>query len=90
MNCTSCKRALDGWLILALCAAAALLTACAGQPQPAQRVNQAGYSAAFRQGYADGCDSAQSSRRRDESRYQNETDYMMGWNDGRSACSKRK
>lgn len=85
----SCKRAINGWLILALCAAATLLTACAGQPQPAQRVNQAGYSAAFRQGYADGCDSTHAARRRDEQRYRDETDYMMGWNDGYSICKRR-
>jgi hypothetical protein len=73
----------------------ALLAACASyQPpqqsqQPARRVNLSGYSTAFKQGYADGCDSAQSARRRDERRYQGDTDYMMGWNDGNSACRRR-
>jgi hypothetical protein len=67
-----------------------LVTACASQPPPARRVNQAGYSEAFRQGYADGCSSVQSPRRRNEQRYQSETDYMMGWNDGFGICTKRK
>ncbi len=71
--------------------AAVLLTACAGPQSPAVRpVNQAGYSAAFKQGYADGCDSARAARRRDEQRYEKDADYMMGWNDGSSICSKRK
>jgi hypothetical protein len=67
-----------------------LVTACANQPPPARRVNQSGYSEAFRQGYADGCGSVQSSRRRDEQRYRGDTDYMMGWNDGFGICTKRK
>lgn len=56
---------------------------------PSQRVNQAGYSPAFRQGYAAGCDSVGASRpRRDEARYRADTDYMIGWNDGFAACGK--
>lgn len=79
--------------LLALCAAVVLLAGCAGsqqRPPARQVVNQSGYSATFKQGYADGCGSAQSSsRRRDEQRYQRETDYMMGWNDGYSICKRR-
>ena len=66
-----------------------LLGACASQQAPARRVNQSGYSAAFKQGYGDGCESVQAGRRRDERRYRNDTDYMMGWNDGYSACGRR-
>lgn len=58
--------------------------------KPSDRVNLSGYSPAFRQGYADGCDSAGASRRRDEKRYKAETDYMMGWNDGNSACLRKR
>ena len=86
--------------IATLCVATVLVAACAGWPQqrqqqsqplpPEQRVNQTGYSGAFKQGYADGCNSVQSSRRRDEQRYKSDTNYMMGWNDGFSICSKRK
>lgn len=70
-----------------------LVAACAGpQPStsPARQVNLSGYSAAFKQGYADGCDSAGPARSRDEQRYEKDADYMMGWNDGNSICSKRK
>jgi hypothetical protein len=92
------RRVIRRTPILLLAAIVALLAGCASyeqpqhpqQPQqPARRINQSGYSPAFKQGYADGCDSAQSGRRRDERRYQGDTDYMMGWNDGNSACRRR-
>ncbi len=70
---------------------AALLAACAA-PQPPMappQVNLSGYSVAFRQGYADGCDSARAGRHRDEQRFQADADYMMGWNDGYSMCRRR-
>jgi len=77
--------------ILSGCALA-LLAACGTAPEPKARVvNQSGYSETFRQGYADGCDSAGArSQRRDESRYKTEADYMMGWNDGYSACRRTR
>ncbi len=51
--------------------------------------NLSGYSMAFRQGYVEGCDSAGSrSRHRDEGRYKNDLDYLMGWNDGYSVCRR--
>jgi hypothetical protein len=64
-----------------------------GAPVPSRssdRVNLSGYSPAFKQGYADGCDSAGASQRRDDRRYKSETDYMMGWNDGNSACLRKR
>lgn len=83
------RQAIKGRIIPALCIMTALLAACASQqPPPERRVNQTGYSAAFKQGYSDGCDSVQSSRRRNEQRYQSDADYMMGWNDGSSACRR--
>lgn len=73
-----------------LFAAAVAVAGCAGAP-PTQQVNQSGYSPAFRQGYAAGCDSVGARRpRRDESRYKTDTDYMVGWNDGFSICAQRK
>jgi len=55
------------------------------------QVNQSGFSTSFKQGYAEGCESADSrNRRRDESRYKTEADYMMGWNDGFSVCQRRR
>lgn len=85
-----CRRSIRSALAVAIFSAAAVLAGCASQQPAARNVNLSGYSPAFRQGYADGCDSARAVRRRDEQRYGKDADYMMGWNDGRSACSKRK
>lgn len=66
-----------------------LLAACQTAPPPQKpRFNLSGYSPAFRQGHADGCQSAGGTQRRDERRFREDADYMMGWNDGRSACRK--
>lgn len=55
------------------------------------RVNLSGYSANFKQGYADGCESASGrGERRNEARYRAEADYNMGWNDGYGACRKQR
>lgn len=50
------------------------------------RYNLTGYSAAFKQGYADACASP---RRRNADRFKSDTDYSMGWQDGSSVCRKR-
>lgn len=66
----------------------ALIAGCAGGPASGP-VNLSGFSAAFKQGYADGCESAGSrSRQRNESRYKTESEYMQGWNDGFSVCRR--
>ena len=58
--------------------------------QPVRPVaNLAGYSTAYREGHADGCDSARSRERRSAKRYASDTDYMMGWNDGKMFCRAR-
>ena len=73
-----------------VCALSALLLAACGTPaqnQPQKpQFNLSGYSATFRQGHADGCASASGKQRRDERLFRDNADYMMGWNDGRSAC----
>ena len=71
---------------------AVVLAACGAPGGGAgQQVNQSGYSQSFKQGYAEGCESAGArSQRRDESRYKTEADYMMGWNDGFSVCQRRR
>ena len=75
---------------------AAALAAC-GAPErspernPERQVNLGGYSDSFKQGYADGCESAGArGQRRDETRFKTEADYMMGWNDGFSVCRRRR
>jgi len=70
--------------------AASLLASCAGgggKAAPASSspvFNLSGYSAAYRKGHADAC-----AQRRDERSLREQGDYMMGWNDGRLACSRR-
>jgi len=68
-------------------------------PQPAQppqsapqrpRVNLSGYPAEFRQGHADGCTSATSTRVRDEGRMKGDASYAQGWQDGYDLCSRRR
>ncbi len=66
---------------------AATVAACAHAP-PAPRFNLSGYSPAFKSGHADGCASAGGTVKRDERRFRADADYMMGWNDGRSACGR--
>ncbi len=75
--------------IMACVLPAVLLAACGTaiqQNQQKPRFNLAGYSATFKQGHADGCASASGRQRRDERLFRDNADYMMGWNDGRSAC----
>jgi hypothetical protein len=68
------------------CALLAVLLAACARPAEQPRFNLSGYSAVFKRGYADGCASASGTQRRDDRLYRSDTDYMMGWNDGRSAC----
>ena len=53
---------------------------------PPQRYNLTGYSAAFKQGYADACATP---RKRDAERIKSDMDYQMGWSDGQSLCRAR-
>ena len=57
--------------------------------RPAPNVNLSGYNAAFKEGYADGCDTARAAQRRNAQRYGTDTDYTMGWNDGHAMCARR-
>jgi hypothetical protein len=73
--------------------AVALVAGCAGRPAPtpaAPGVNLAGYSPAFRAGYADGCGSVDAARKRDETRFKADTDYAQGWRDGYDICRRRR
>lgn len=68
------------------------LAGCATQPPvtPARPgVNLAGFPPAFREGYADGCNSAGDAVKRDERRYREDDQYRTGWQDGQSMCSRR-
>lgn len=66
----------------------------AGEPTPRSKparpvANLAGYNAGYREGHADGCDSARGTPRKSAKRYGGDTDYMMGWNDGHLFCRPR-
>jgi hypothetical protein len=52
-------------------------------------VNLSGYSAAFKEGFAEGCDTARGSARRDEKRFGADAQYAQGWQDGKAICGKR-
>lgn len=60
------------------------------QSPPQPRINLSGFSAAFKSGYADGCESARSLlTRKDGRRFQSDADYAQGWKDGYSICGRR-
>lgn len=69
---------------LAGCARGPTVTAAPGPP-----VNLSGYSPAFKEGFAGGCDTARGTARRDESRYRDDPQYARGWDDGRSICARK-
>jgi hypothetical protein len=60
---------------------------------PAQRplptINLSGYSAVFKEGFRDGCDSFRGSYRRDNARFGKINDYTIGWQDGFSICRRQ-
>lgn len=62
-------------------------------PQTARPVyNLSGYSAAFKDGYIDGCETAKKTRYavKDQRRFSTETQYKLGWNDGFSLCRPKR
>ena len=79
-----------GQALCALVAATALLGACA-TAKPPPKVNLAGFPPAFRDGYADGCQSGKpfAAKQRDDARYAKDTQYASGWRDGYDICRKR-
>ena len=77
---------------LTMVAAIALGGCAQTQTQPRSApppVNLSGYSAAFKEGFKDGCDSARGSERRDDKRHGADRQYAQGWQDGKAICSKR-
>jgi hypothetical protein len=76
-------------LLFGACATVQESTGPAGaqnKPAPPVRYNLAGYSTAFKQGYADACATP---RRQNAGRFRSDTDYSMGWTDGSTACRAR-
>jgi len=54
---------------------------------PGPRYNLSGYPDAYKEGFADGCSQP---FRRNEKRYEDDQNYMNGWNDGLGACPRRR
>jgi hypothetical protein len=68
-----------------------LSAGCATQAPP-PKINLAGFPAAFRDGYGDGCQSAKPGafKRRDERRFAKDARYASGWRDGYDICRRSK
>jgi hypothetical protein len=79
-------------LAVVVSGAALLLTGCetmggrSASPPPPAPFNLSGYSAGFKEGYADACAKP---ARRDAERSKSDVDYAMGWSDGESVCRGR-
>jgi hypothetical protein len=61
---------------------------------PRPRHNLSGFPLPYRQGYDDGCNSAQSgaqsAERKDAQRFPRDMDYRIGWQDGYALCASPK
>ena len=56
---------------------------------PAPRLNLSGFPLPYRQGYNDGCESANGPERKDAARFSSDMNYRTGWTDGRALCKKK-
>jgi hypothetical protein len=77
----------SGMLLLA-----AVLAACGAQPTvtpQAPPVNLSGFPPAFREGYADGCNTARGSAKQDTARMKTDGSYAQGYNDGLTGCKRK-
>lgn len=59
-------------------------------PRSVPNVNLSGYPPAFKEGFADGCDSLRGTYRRDANRFGKDNNYTLGWQDGYSICGRQK
>jgi hypothetical protein len=57
---------------------------------PPPPVNLSGFPLPYRQGYADGCASANAAERKDAARFSADGNYRTGWQDGLWQCGKKK
>jgi len=56
---------------------------------PPPKVNLSGFPLPYRQGYADGCASANGVEHKDAARFSSDMNYRTGWTDGRALCGKK-
>jgi hypothetical protein len=85
-----------GWPARALLAGLALTAGLAGCGGPqtkataeAPPVNLSGFPPAFREGYADGCNTARGSAKQDAARMKTDGSYAQGYQDGLAGCKRR-
>ncbi len=57
---------------------------------PRPKLNLSGFPLAYRQGYHDGCASAQGVMQKDEKRFTQNADYRLGWQDGSLLCRPKE
>ncbi len=73
-----------------LLVASVLVAGCAVKPSAqSPSINLSGFPQAFKQGYADGCESARGSTTRDNTRFKSDLHYAQGWRDGLDICRRR-
>jgi len=53
---------------------------------PPPPVNLQGFPLAYRQGFGDGCSTARGTERKDGTRFGNDGNYRVGWQDGVAQC----
>jgi len=77
---------------IAIALATTLLIGCGPAKTQPSNINLAGFPAAFKEGYSDGCQSVggQTSMHRDNKRFASDRQYASGWRDGFDACSRAK
>lgn len=56
---------------------------------PRPKFNLSGFPLPYRQGYHDGCASAEGVEQKNEARFAKDTDYRLGWQDGFSLCQPK-
>ena len=56
---------------------------------PTPKINLSGFPLPYRQGYADGCASADGTEHKDAARFSSDMNYRTGWTDGRALCTKK-
>jgi hypothetical protein len=56
---------------------------------PPSNVNLQGFPLAYRQGYADGCNSVGTVEHKDAARFKSDGQYRTGWQDGVFLCKKK-
>lgn len=56
---------------------------------PPPPVNLQGFPLAYRQGFGDGCSTVRGTERKDATRFGNDGNYRVGWQDGMIQCKAR-